>query len=77
MEKMKLTGINIHPFILCNDYWPTQIRPEKMAAYKQLIAEGQISDLHIVYNKNTGATCIEYRSIAPHEWIRKELMHRA
>lgn len=48
-----------------------------MNAYKELIAEGQISDLHIIYNTNTGATCIEYRSIAPHEWIRKELMRRA
>ena len=67
----------IKPFIPCNDYWPVQIPQEKMNAYKELIAEGQISDLHIIYNTNTGATCIEYRSIAPHEWIRKELMRRA
>ena len=30
----------IKPFIKCIDFWPVQIPPEKLNAYKQLIDEG-------------------------------------
>lgn len=66
----------IQPFITCVDYWPTQIPPEKLKTYKQIIAEGQITEPSIVYNTKTGATCVQYCSIVPHEWIKEEMMRR-
>jgi len=66
----------IKPFIKCIDFWPVQIPPEKLAAYKQLIAEGQIMRHHVIVNQATGATTIEYYSTIPHEWVREELAKR-
>ena len=66
----------IKPFIKCVDYWPEQIPPEKLAAYKQLIAEGQIMKHHVLVNRRTHATTIEYYAIAPHEWILQEMARR-
>ena len=63
----------IKPFINCFDYWPEQIPPEKLAAYKQLIAEGQIRKHHVIVNQCTGSTTVEYYSTIPHEWIREKL----
>ena len=71
---MKMT--KVEPFIKCVDYWPVKIPPEKLAAYKQLIEEGQIRKHHVVYNRRTGSTTVEYFAIAPHEWIREELAKR-
>ena len=64
---------NIKPFIKCVDFWPGQIPPEKLAAYKQLIDEGQILKHHAIYNCRSGSTSIEYYAIAPHEWILEQL----
>lgn len=61
------------PFIKCVDYWPEHIPPEKMAAYKQLIEEGQIRKHHVIYNREAGSTTVEYYAIAPHEWILEEM----
>ena len=66
----------IKPFIKCVDYWPEHIPPEKLAAYKQLIAEGQIMKHHVLVNRRTHATTIEYYAIAPHEWILQEMARR-
>ena len=66
----------IKPFIRCIDFWPMQIPPEKLAAYKQLIEEGQIRKHHVIFNSQTGSTTVEYYSTIPHEWIREELAKR-
>jgi hypothetical protein len=68
--------ITVSPFIKCVDYWPGQIPPEKLAAYKQLIEEGQIRKHHVLYNCQTGSTTVEYYSTVPHEWILEELKGR-
>lgn len=70
MEKIK-------PFIKCVDYWPEQIPEKKLAAYKQLIDEGQIRKHHVIYERGTGRTVVEYYAIAPHEWILEELRRRS
>ena len=67
----------IKPFIKCVDYWPGQIPPEKLAAYKQLIAEGQIRKHHVIYQREAGSTTVEYYATVPHEWVREELKKRS
>ena len=67
----------VKPFIKCIDCWPGPIPQEKLDAYKQLIDEGQIRKHHVVYNRSTGRTIVEYYAIAPHEWIREELKKRS
>ena len=69
MEKIK-------PFIKCIDFWPMQIPPEKLNAYKQMIADGQIRNHHVIVNQRTGSTTVEYYAIMPHEWVREELAKR-
>lgn len=66
----------IKPFIKCIDYWPGRIPDNKLKAYKQLISEGQIMKHHVIYERGTGRTVVEYYAIAPHEWIREELRRR-
>ena len=66
----------IKPFIKCIDYWPEHIPPEKLAAYKQLIEEGQIRKHHVIVNRQTGSTTVEYYSTIPHEWILQEMARR-
>ena len=67
----------IKPFIKCVDFWPVQIPSEKLAAYKQLIEEGQIRKPDVIYNSRTGSTAVEYYAIVPHEWILEELKRRS
>jgi hypothetical protein len=67
----------IKPFIKCVDFWPVQIQPEKLAAYKQLIEEGQILKHHVIVNGRSGSTSVEYYAIAPHEWILEQLKERS
>ena len=71
------SGTIVKPFIKCIDFWPTWIPDEKLAAYKQLIAEGQIRKHHVIVNQRTGSTTIEYYAIMPHEWVLEELAKRA
>ncbi len=66
----------IKPFIKCVDFWPSGIPPEKLAAYKQMIDEGQIIKHHVLVNKRTHATTVEYFANMPHEWVREELARR-
>ena len=67
----------VKPFIKCVDCWPGPIPDNKLAAYKQLIEEGQIRKHYVIYNRQTGSTAIEYYAIAPHEWILDELKKRS
>ena len=66
----------IKPFIKCVDFWPSGIPPEKLAAYKQMIDEGQIIKHHVLVNKRTHATTVEYFANMPHEWVLEELARR-
>ena len=66
----------VKPFIKCVDFWPSGIPPEKLAAYKQMIDEGQIIKHHVLVNKRTHATTVEYFANMPHEWVREELAGR-
>ena len=67
----------VKPFIKCVDFWPEHIPPEKLAAYKQLIEEGQILKHHVIVNGRIGSTSVEYYAIAPHEWILEQLKERS
>ena len=66
----------VKPFIKCVDFWPEHIPDEKLAAYKAMIDEGQIRKHHVIYNRRTGSTTVEYYAIMPHEWVREELKRR-
>jgi hypothetical protein len=67
----------VKPFIKCVDYWPGRIPPNKLAAYKQLIAEGQIIKHQVIYDRTAGSTTVEYYANMPHEWVREELRKRS
>lgn len=67
----------IKPFIKCVDYWPDDIPPEKLEAYRQLIEEKQIRKHHVIHDRDAGSTTVEYYAIAPHEWILDELKKRS
>ena len=60
----------------CRDIWKKHIPTEKLAAYKQLIDEGQIRKHHVIYSRSAGSTTVEYYAIAPHEWILEEMRRR-
>ena len=66
----------IKPFIRCIDFWPDGIPDRKLQIYKDMIAEGQIQNYHVIVNQKTNATTVEYYAIAPHEWIRQEMARR-
>ena len=68
--------LEVKPFIKCVDYWPEQIPPEKLTAYRKLIDEHQIMNHSVVVNRNTGSTVVEYYAIAPHEWILEQMKER-
>lgn len=67
----------VSPFIKCVDYWKDHIPPEKLEIYRQLIAEEQIRKHHVIYDRATGSTTVEYYSVAPHEWILEEMRKRS
>ena len=67
----------VSPFIPCVDYWPGQIPDDKLKIYKEMIEEGQILKHHVLYNRRTGGTTVEYSAIAPHEWILEEMRRRS
>ena len=66
----------IKPFIRCIDFWLDGIPDRKLQIYKDMIAEGQIRNHHVIVNQKTNATTVEYYAIAPHEWIRQEMAKR-
>lgn len=63
----------VKPFVKCVDYWPGKIPAEKLAAYKEMIRAGQIRKYHVIWNRKTGSTTVEYFSTVPHEWILEEM----
>ncbi len=67
----------VRPFVKCIDYWPEKIPPEKLEAYRQMIQEGQIRKQHVIYNRESGSTTVEYYAIAPHEWILEQMKERS
>lgn len=67
----------IKPFIKCVDYWPGEVPEAKLAAYQGMIDTGQIRKHHVIYNRRTGSTTVEYYAIMPHEWVREELRKRS
>lgn len=64
------------PFIRCIDFWPVEIPDSKLKAYKSLIADKMIRNHHVIYNRDTGSTVVEYYAIMPHEWVKDELRKR-
>ena len=66
----------VKPFIKCIDFWPDGIPDRKLQIYKDMIAEGQIRNHHVIVNQRTGSTIVEYYSTIPHEWIRQEMAAR-
>jgi len=62
--------------IKCVDFWPDGIPERKLMVYKQFIDEGQITKHHVLVNRRTRATTVEYYAIAPHEWILEEMAKR-
>ena len=68
--------IQVKPFIKCVDFWSDGIPDKKLQIYKDMIAEGQIRKHHVLVNKRTHATTVEYYAIAPHEWILQEMARR-
>lgn len=58
------------------DTWTKHVPPEKLAAYKQLITEGIISNPHVVFARQEGVTLIEYDSDLSHEIVISELKKR-
>lgn len=67
----------VKPLIRCTDYWPGEIPPNKLAAYKRLIEAGLITRQHVLYNRTTGSVTVEYLAAAPHDWIREALRKEA
>ena len=67
----------IKPFIKCVDFWPERLTKQQLAVYKKMMETGQIRTQHVVYNRSTGSTTVEYYSTVPHEWIRKEMKELA
>ncbi len=68
---------DVKPFIKCVDFWPVKIPTNKLEAYKSMIDEGQIRNHHVIYNRSTGSTTVEYYANMPHEWVREELAKRS
>ena len=66
----------VKPFIKCIDFWPDGIPERKRQIYKEMIAEGQIMNHHVLVNQRTHAVTVEYYSTIPHEWIRQEMAKR-
>lgn len=63
--------------MLCKDTWTRKIPDNKLAAYKQLISDGFITNHHVVFDRSTGSTIVEYESSYSHEWIHEELKKRS
>ena len=53
-------GTEVKPFIKCIDFWPDGIPERKVQIYKDMIAEGQIRNHHVIVNRRTNATTVEF-----------------
>jgi hypothetical protein len=59
------------------DVWPVHIPDNKLDAYRELIDEGQIRDVHVTYHCATGITTVKYRADMTQDEIRQELRRRS
>ena len=59
------------------DVWRMHIPDHKLAAYKQLLDDGVITDPHVVYDRKDRTTTVEYSSELPRETILEELKKRS
>ncbi len=59
------------------DMWKIHIPDNKLNAYKQMLDEGCIWNPHVVYDRSTGTTTVEYYASMPHEQVRNELRRRS
>ena len=64
------------PHIPCADYWPGEIPKEKLLVYRQLLDEGQLSALQVIYNQRVSSFLITYLANQPHIWVRDTLAQR-
>ena len=60
----------------CKDTWTRPIPVEKLAAYRQMIEDGKITDLHVTYNRTTKVTYVEYDSELSHDEVLDEMRKR-
>lgn len=60
----------------CKDTWKKPVPQNKMMAYKQLLDEGVIENIHITYIKSTKETIFEYDAEQNHNDVLKELAKR-
>ena len=58
------------------DTWRRHIPPDKLNAYRSLIDEGRIRDVHVTYVRPIEETIVEYEAEDPHEMILEELKRR-
>ncbi len=71
---MNLQPINPDPTICCTDLWPpSTLTDVKLAAYKILIARGDVKIKRVTYHKASGYTTVEYWSSLPHAWILSQM----
>lgn len=60
----------------CKDTWRKTVPANKLMAYKQLLDEGVIENIHITYIKSTKETVFEYDSDLDHTDVLTELAKR-
>lgn len=54
------------------DIWKRKIQKNKLQAYKDLNDQGKIQNVHVIYNRQTGETMIEYDSERTvKEWLNQ------
>lgn len=54
------------------DIWKRKIQKNKLQAYKDLNDHGKIQNVHVIYNRQTGETMIEYDSERTvKEWLNQ------
>ena len=58
------------------DTWKKKIPVNKLMAYKELLDEGVIENIHVTYIKSTKETVFEYDSDQNHDDVLKELAKR-
>lgn len=71
-------AVQLEPTICCTDLWPPKsLDNVKLAAYKTLIARGDIKIKRVIYHKASGYTTVEYWSAIPHAWTLGQLRELA
>lgn len=72
-----LQGEIVKPFMFYADVWQRKrFDKVRMQAYKQMETEGQIQVIKVTFSKSDQLVVMEYKTIAPHEWILDQLKER-